>query len=370
MARKRSGEEIGQRLRELLIQQEDLRGQLAALTQRMSDEVGALEQRDGAVSPDPAERRINMDQVLDLLGHLSVAPTESDASEVIVSAARHLLPGTRGALCLTAGDGQDMAVVGVWDAEDQWNRPYNRRSEGNPPQRLSNRVSAGPTGQGWVFPVLGFGLRVGELRVWPEDGAAAPAALEGRCELLARSAGLALAGMILQRRLRENTVHDPLTGLFSQAYLRETLPREISRAARKGTRTAVLMLDIDRFSLFNDRHGPDAGDRMLTAIGEALLSRAPERAVCARYSGERFAVLVPDEDLEGVLRLADALARDIAGLRLDGLVAEPGGVTVSGGVAVAPRHGDDAAALIAATEAGVFAARQAGGACIREGGRV
>ncbi|MDZ7810336.1 MAG: hypothetical protein U5L11_09505 [Arhodomonas sp.] len=122
MPRKRSADEIGERLRSCSSSRRTCAASSARLTARMSEEVAELEQRGGAAGHETPERRLNMDQVLDLLGHLAVAPTESDASEVIVSAARQLLPGSRGALCLAGEDGT-MAVTAVWDAEDQWNRP-------------------------------------------------------------------------------------------------------------------------------------------------------------------------------------------------------------------------------------------------------
>ncbi|WP_440996968.1 GGDEF domain-containing protein [Arhodomonas sp. SL1] len=365
MARKRSADEIGERLRQLLIQQEDLRGQLSSLTERMSEEVAELEQRGGAASHETPERRLNMDQVLDLLGHLAVAPTESDASEVIVSAARQLLPGSRGALCLAGEDGT-MAVTAVWDAEDQWNRPYRRDLPDTPPRRLANRVSAGPTGEGRVFPARGFGLLVGELRVWPEDDDTA--GLWGRCELLARSAGLVLAGMRLQRQLREQSVRDPLTGLLTRGYLMEALPRELDHAASAETSTGLLILDIDRFSVFNDRHGAEVGDRLLVRIGETLRGQSPRAAVSCRYSGERFAVLLPSTPAAEATTRADALRRAIGGLTVSGAEGETATVTVSVGVACAPENARDADALIAAAEAAIFDARQHGGDAVGHAG--
>lgn len=367
MPRKRSGEEIGERLRQLLIQQEDLRGQLAALTERMSDEVAELEHHGGSGGHEAPERRIGMDKVLDLLGHLAIAPTESDACEVIVSAARYLLPGTRGALCL-AGDDGAMAVAAVWDAEDQWNRPYRRREGGSPPQRLAGRVSAGPTGQGWVYPARGFGLLVGELRVWPENDQAATEAVSGRCELLARSAGLVLAGMTLQRRLRDEAVRDPMTGLLNRAYFAEALPRELARAAAGGDETGLIMLDIDRFSLFNERHGPDAGDRMLSAVGATLMENAPDSGVCCRYSGERFAVLLPGHDRGAARTTAQTLCQALSALTVTDGEGRDARVSLSAGVATAPGCADNPADLIAAAEDGIFNARQRGGDTVREPG--
>jgi len=360
MPRNRTDQEITARIRELITRQEDLEDQLAGLTGHLRAEMESLAGRD---MDEAGPRNVELDHVLDLLGRLAVAPTEADAVEVIVSAARELLPGTRGALCMTGSNGADMTVVGVWDAEEQWNRPYQHEPGDTPPQRLSNRVAPGPTGPpAMQFPVRGFGLRIGELRVWPEPDPQTIGGedLEGRGELLARGAGLVLAGMELQQRLRHHTVRDPLTGLFNRRYLLDTLQRELHRSRRGRTPLGLVMLDIDRFGQFNDDQGHECGDRMLRQIAELLQGEFRESDVACRYSGERFALMLPQSDLAATRRRADTLCSRIAGLR----AGTDAGITVSGGVSGYPAHGDAADAVIAAAETGITLARQAGGNCI------
>ncbi|MGD8429519.1 MAG: GGDEF domain-containing protein [Ectothiorhodospiraceae bacterium] len=362
MGRKRTEKEIGTRLRELLIQQEDLQERLAALTGHLGAEVGAL----NGTYPDetPAEAELDLEQVLDLLGQLAIAPTEADAVEIIVTAARHLLPGTRGALSLR-GEDEGLAVAGVWDSEEQWNRPYqNAEQSASPPARLTQQVTSGPTGEAVTFAVRGFGMRVGELRVWPEDMTAVSpekAALESRGELLARSAGLVLAGMSLQRRLRHHTVRDPLTGLFNRRYLRDTLVREVHRARRNDTAVGLIVLDIDRFGQFNDRYGHHEGDRMLQALSGLLQGSFRGSDVCCRYSGERFALLLPEADLEGTGLRAEEIRAAIAQTRIQRDGNDLDGITVSVGYAATPVHADNADDLIAAADSAIYLARQDGG---------
>ena len=62
---------------------------------------------------------------------------------------------------------------------------------------------------------------------------------------------LALSNLKLQEALREQAIHDVLTGLFNRRYLDETLPRELRRCQRSGEPLAVAMLDLDHFKGFN-----------------------------------------------------------------------------------------------------------------------
>ncbi len=359
MAQERTDEEIWQRLGELLTQQEDLQEQLGGLTAYLRTEVTAL----GGSRETAPPRHVDLDHVLDLLGRLAVAPTEADAVDVIVSAARQLLPGTRGALFRGEDEQEPGVSVGVWDPDAQWNRSYQDRPTESPPRRLAGRVAAGPTGQARTYAVRGFGLRVGELRVWPEDDDAALTAevLDGRAELLARSAGLVLGGMDLQRRLPHNTERDAMTGLFNRRYLLDTLDRELHAARRKRSRLSLVMLDIDRFGQFNDRYGHEAGNHMLERLADLMQRQFRASDVCCRYSGERFALLLPDTGAGDAVQRGNDLVTTIANLDCEFGHSHLDAVTVSAGGAVFPEHADNAADLIAAAESGIALSRQLGG---------
>ena len=90
--------------------------------------------------------------------------------------------------------------------------------------------------------------------------------------------------------LREQTVRDPLTGLFNRRYLEETLERELARARRAGTTIGVIMVDVDRFKPFNDTHGHLAGDALLRSIGALLQGQVP--ADIALHAGVLLAYAV------------------------------------------------------------------------------
>ena len=101
--------------------------------------------------------------------------------------------------------------------------------------------------------------------------------------------------MTLQRgelleRLEAMERTDDLTGLPNRRAWEEELPREMARARRDSQKLSVAMLDLDRFKLFNDRYGHQAGDRLLKQAASAWGSQLRSTDVLARYGGEEFAL--------------------------------------------------------------------------------
>jgi diguanylate cyclase (GGDEF)-like protein len=95
------------------------------------------------------------------------------------------------------------------------------------------------------------------------------------------------------RQLLALATTDDLTGLSNRRALQERLPIEFAQARRSGAPLALLLLDIDNFKQCNDRHGHDAGDRVLTLFAEILLASVRETDLVVRYGGEEFLVLLP-----------------------------------------------------------------------------
>lgn len=100
-------------------------------------------------------------------------------------------------------------------------------------------------------------------------------------------------------RLRELATTDSLTGLRNRRDFQERLANEVASAERYGNRTAMVMMDVDRFKNFNDDFGHPAGDEVLKQVSEILVAEARLADVVARYGGEEFAILLPGTDLAG-----------------------------------------------------------------------
>ncbi|GAA4972417.1 putative bifunctional diguanylate cyclase/phosphodiesterase [Kineococcus glutinatus] len=165
------------------------------------------------------------------------------------------------------------------------------------------------------------GVVLGALQVL--GGAPGGVAAEGRRHLedLARTAvGLLEVGR-LQRRLREQALHDPLTGLPNRALLVDRIEHALAAGRRDDTRLALLVCDLDGFKQVNDSAGPGAGDALLAEVAKRLQHVVRPGDTVARLGGDEFALLCLDVDSE-------ADARTIAD-RAVAAAAEP--VSVPGG---------------------------------------
>src|SRR5262249_30326446 len=132
---------------------------------------------------------------------------------------------------------------------------------------------------------------------------------------------------------------DALTGLPNRWALQDALKRMLAQSARGNRPLALVMLDLDHFKRLNDRHGHDAGDQALAAVGHALMSCLRSSDLAARTGGEEFSVLLPETPLEGALAVAEQLRAAVAAIELP----IPGvRLTASFGLAVLGVHASDA----------------------------
>ncbi len=124
-----------------------------------------------------------------------------------------------------------------------------------------------------------------------------------------------LSGADLESQYHETiyrmTIMDGLTGIHNKRYLVEQLDRELSRATRHGRPLSIVICDIDHFKLVNDEFGHLAGDYVLKEVAQLAKSRIRPDDVIARYGGEEIAIILPETDLDGGVRIADQLRQMI-----------------------------------------------------------
>jgi diguanylate cyclase (GGDEF)-like protein/PAS domain S-box-containing protein len=155
-----------------------------------------------------------------------------------------------------------------------------------------------------------------------------------RARVVCEQISMALANLQLRETLRNQSIRDPLTGLFNRRYAEETLPRELLRSAREGSALSVLMLDVDFFKKVNDTYGHDAGDLVLKKVAAELQSLVRGSDFVSRLGGEELMVALPGSNGENAKAKAETLREAIA--RLDvSHAGRPIKVTVSIGVASA-----------------------------------
>jgi diguanylate cyclase (GGDEF)-like protein len=161
------------------------------------------------------------------------------------------------------------------------------------------------------------------------------------------------------RRVASQASTDSLTGVANRRMLDEELVLEWRRADRVGDSLAFVLLDLDNFKQVNDTHGHQAGDAVLRAVGQVLQTGVRQVDLAGRYGGEEFALILPETDLPGALKLAERLraALETTSVELpDGKALQ---VTASFGVALKDEL-PSADELVAAADEALYAAKRAG----------
>ncbi|MCS6992573.1 MAG: PAS domain S-box protein [Anaerolineales bacterium] len=163
----------------------------------------------------------------------------------------------------------------------------------------------------------------------------------------------------LQRKLREQAIRDPLTGLYNRRFMDETLAREIARAQRDDLPISIMMLDIDHFKKVNDTYGHEAGDLMLKTLANILLRESRRSDIPCRYGGEEFCVIMIGAPLPIALQRAEAWRKQFCQTVVL-YKHQPLQATISIGVAVFPEHGVKAETILRAADEALYIAKQSG----------
>ncbi len=158
----------------------------------------------------------------------------------------------------------------------------------------------------------------------------------------------------------QQSVRDPLTGLFNRRYMEETLEREIRRAARANGPVSIIMLDVDHFKHFNDTFGHEAGDIVLRGIGAVLRAQVRAGDIACRYGGEEFTLIMPVASAEVARQRAEHLRAQVKGLVVHRRGVALGQITVSLGVAAFPVHGDTGETVLGEADDALYQAKRAG----------
>lgn len=143
-----------------------------------------------------------------------------------------------------------------------------------------------------------------------------------------------LAGVAVENsRLYELSTVDMMTQLKIHHYFQSKLREEMDRCRKKGTKLALLFTDIDKFKVFNDTHGHQAGDVVLIEVAKKLIQSARKNDIPARYGGEEFCVVMPGADLQEGFEMGEKIRKAVEAQ----VVENPNGgdplrVTISVGV--------------------------------------
>jgi diguanylate cyclase (GGDEF)-like protein len=261
--------------------------------------------------------------------------------------------------------------IGTYQKDHCWalrrTRPYHWEGD---TRQICEHFPDKPAGEYTCIPLLVQGKLLGvfhmQLRqsLSQSDEPEHENYLVERRRLIATAAdhiGLSIANLLLQESLRQQSIRDPLTGLFNRRHMEESLARELARARRHQKPVSLIMLDVDHFKRFNDTLGHQAGDALLAALGKLLAREVRGEDVACRYGGEEFMLILPGAPADGALRRAEAIREEIETrlqVEYDGALLPA--VTSSLGVATYPRDAANAEALVNAADACLYQAKAGG----------
>ena len=178
----------------------------------------------------------------------------------------------------------------------------------------------------------------------------------------------------LVRELETAATTDAKTGLYNAVTWERVAQRELTRALRTNASTAVMIVDLDRFKLVNDRFGHLAGDLVLRGVGQRLTAEVREYDTVGRFGGEEFVAVLPSASDADALVVAERLRSRIHSLRVSDFVddvhpEDDASLAISIGVATTPNDGTELTELLYAADAALYEAKALGRNRVRLAGR-
>ena len=140
-------------------------------------------------------------------------------------------------------------------------------------------------------------------------------------------------------------VTDELTDLYNRRFLEESALSRFEQGSVGPRNISLLVMDLDNFHKINSTHGPKVGDKVFVVVADVLRASTRAEDICARFSGDEFAVLLPDAGPDDALVIAERIRKGIASKRI--LVPGTGSakteiaLRTSIGIASAPAHADN-----------------------------
>ena len=163
-----------------------------------------------------------------------------------------------------------------------------------------------------------------------------------------------------EQRIREESLHDPLTGLPNRGLILEYGAHLISATERSQGHCAVLFIDLDRFKPINDTYGHEAGDAVLKEVARRLRACTRREDLVGRLGGDEFVIVLPHVDYQH--HRVDTVARHVLSVVGKPIPVESWNLSVSPSIGVSyfPDHGSDMEALIEKADVAMYRAKQQG----------
>jgi diguanylate cyclase (GGDEF)-like protein/PAS domain S-box-containing protein len=370
-----------------LILDGEVGGELAIYTDVTERMQGALRLQDQAEalrhSVTELQARTDQAALLNEMGNfLQSCEASSEAVKVASDYGSRLFPSSNfGAVFIFKSSRNALEIEGQWGKTEDINSTFAPDScwalrRGQPHWSefpAGNVVCAHITGTSshvyLCVPMMARGETLGvfQVRYDPmpvQSSAAETEAWRQSQKLLAVSVAthvaLAVASLRLRESLRDQSVRDPLTGLFNRRFMQESLDREMQRARRKTRPLSVVFIDIDHFKRFNDVFGHDAGDTILRSFADLLRSFFRGDDVVCRYGGEEFALILPESNEQDAAVRLNQFRENVKRMTVVHESRTLDSVSVSVGVAAFPKHGDSIESLLRAADQALYVSKAEG----------
>lgn len=174
-----------------------------------------------------------------------------------------------------------------------------------------------------------------------------------------REAGPVLEAKRLMEHLRENSLRDPMTGLYNRRFLEDYVGALVNSSQRRKSAFSVLMLDLDFFKQVNDTHGHEAGDKVIKTMADILARSVRTSDMAVRYGGEEFLLVLTDTGVEPALKVAEKIRAEVEATK----IPLPTGIlqkTISIGVAEFPTDADTFWQVVKFADVALYKAKAAG----------
>lgn len=323
------------------------------------------------------EAHTNIVGLLAKMAHrLQGCATEDEFADVVSRFAPQILPGIPGALYFLSNSRNLLRALATWNAPAGLESEFApadcwalRRGQNHTVSAMRSEVVCGHVKENVITeyscrPLVAQGETIGLLCLEASLPATKPEAgnspISHDVDIFAENISLAMGNQRLRESLRNQSIRDPLTGLFNRRYLEEALELDLARAKRSGSSVSLIMGDADHFKQFNDSFGHDAGDLVLKRIAEVMRINIRKGDLACRYGGEEFIILLHSANVDEANARAEVIREAIKSMHLTFRDQALGPLTISLGVATFPTHAEDGAALITAADSAMYAAKHAG----------
>ena len=153
--------------------------------------------------------------------------------------------------------------------------------------------------------------------------------------------------------------HDELTGIPNRAHFQRAFEQAITIHQRQGLKSALMVVDLDRFKNINDIIGHEAGDQLLKQIAARLRTCLRDSDVLARLGGDEFVILMQDAaSVESVSAVANKILEATSRpLTID---EQEFIITASIGISLSPHDGTDLQTLLRNSDVAMYRAKESG----------